>query len=267
MDNSLATHFSGFGPVDFFGQKRHITGAGISFFIHAVGVCFIVFFSSNISSFNSPMVIDFSIEESYAESKPQQVVEQVVQKKNPPVPEMKKVAAVQETLPEKPKEEIIKKIVPLVTETKVLEEEKVLEVVAEIIEENIEPVPETVPAQTVASNDFSIPADSPSAGPVVNKSPLLKKERYLKEHFNYIKDSVQKEISYPRIARKMGWQGRVLISFVVCRDGSVRDIRIVESSGFNALDKNAVEVIQKNAPFPIPPVSAELIIPVIYKLS
>ncbi len=65
----------------------------------------------------------------------------------------------------------------------------------------------------------------------------------------------------------MGWQGKVLISFVICKDGSVKDIRIVESSGFNALDKNAVEAIRKGAPFPRPPVSAELIIPVIYKLS
>ena len=60
---------------------------------------------------------------------------------------------------------------------------------------------------------------------------------------------------------------RVLISFVICRDGSVKDIRIVKSSGFKALDKKAVEVIQKTAPFPRPPVSAELIIPITYKLS
>jgi protein TonB len=272
MDNTLATYFPRSGPIAFMGQNRQVTGAGISFFIHVVGVCFIVFFSSNISSFNSPMVIDFSIEESFGEAKPQKVV---VQKKNPPVPEVKKVVAVREPLPKKPKVVVIKKIIPIVTKTKVAVEEKEPEVVetavvpefpeeAKVVEEEIE---ETVPAQIVASEEFSIPNDPPAAGPIVTQSPIKKKERYFKEHFHYIKESVQNKIAYPRMARKMGWQGRVLLSFVVCMDGSVKDIRILESSGFNALDKNAVEAIRKGAPFPRPPVAAELIIPVIYKLS
>jgi len=282
MDNALATHFPRFGPIAFWGQKRQITGAGISFSIHVVGVCLIMFLSSNISSFNPPLVIDFSIEESYGDTKTQKAAEQVVQDKNPPIPAIKKVAVVREPLPEKPKIAVTKNFVPLVTETKVVEEEKELEmvdaieapklldetqVVAKKIKEDIKPAKETVPAQVIASEKNSISTDSPPVDRIVTKSPFLKKERYLKEHFNYIKESVQGKISYPRIARKMGWQGRVLISFVICKDGSVKDIQIVESSGFNALDKNAVEVIQKGAPFPRPPVSAELIIPVIYKLS
>ena len=281
MDNALATHFPRFGPIAFWGQKRQITGAGISFFIHVVGVCFIMFLSSNISSFNPPLVIDFSIEESYGDTKTQKAAQQVVQDKNPPIPEIKKVVVVREPLPEKPKIAVTKNFVPLVTETKVVEEEKELEVVdaveapklleetqvvAKTIKEEIKPA-EAVQAQAIASEKNSISTDSSSVGRIVTKSPFLKKERYLKEHFHYIKESVQGKISYPRIARKMGWQGRVLISFVICKDGSVKNIQIVESSGFNALDKNAVEVIQKGAPFPRPPVSAELIIPVIYKLS
>ena len=281
MDKTIATHFFSYRPTAFFEQKRQITGAGISFFIHVVGVCLIVFFSSKISSYNPPMVIDFSIEKSYSDAKTQRVIEQVVQKK-PPVPESTKVAVIPESLPEKPKELVTKKIVPLVTKTEVVEKEIVSEVldtveapklleetktVAEIIDENVKSVEETVPAQTVASEEFSIPEESPSAGPIVTKSPILKKERYLKEHFHYVNETVQGKITYPRIARKMGWQGKVLISFVICKDGSVKDIRIVESSGFNALDKNAVEAIRKGAPFPRPPVAAELIIPVIYKLS
>ena len=160
--------------------------------------------------------------------------------------------------------EIVSEVLDTVEAPKLPEETKT---VAKIIDENVKSVEETVPAQAVASEEFSIPEDYPSAGPIVTQSPILKKERYLKEHFQYVNETVQGQISYPRIARKMGWQGKVLISFVICRDGSVKDIRIVESSGFNALDKNAVEAIRKGAPFPRPPVAAELIIPVIYKLS
>ena len=172
MDNTLAIYFPRLEPIAFLGRKRHITGAGISFFVHAVGVCFIVFLSSNISSFSTPMVIDFSIEESYGNAKFQKVV---VQKKNPPVPEIKKVVPVREPVPEKPKVVVTKKIVPLVTKTKIIEEEKTPEVVdtvtvpklpekTKVIAEEIEK--EITPAQTVAVEEFPVLENLPSAGPV-----------------------------------------------------------------------------------------------------
>ena len=69
------------------------------------------------------------------------------------------------------------------------------------------------------------------------------------------------------MARKMGWSGKVLVSFIVYETGNAENIKIMESSGFAALDKNAVETIRKVCPFPKPPVKAELIIPVVYRLE
>lgn len=151
------------------------------------------------------------------------------------------------------------------------------EVVSEDVKEILKPLAETIlPEQTINSvesvaDDFkkSITATVPMPGAEQKetKSFPSPEKQYLKEHFLYIKNSIQNKISYPRMARKMGWQGKVIISFIVCKDGSVKDIQIIESSGFKALDKNAMEVIRKVAPFPKPPVAAEIIIPVIYKLS
>lgn len=53
------------------------------------------------------------------------------------------------------------------------------------------------------------------------------RQRYLKEHFLYIRDIILKNISYPYMAKRMGWFGRVTISFVINEDGSVRDVRII----------------------------------------
>lgn len=93
------------------------------------------------------------------------------------------------------------------------------------------------------------------------------KNRYLKEHFAYIRDAIMKNLSYPPTARRMGWEGRVVVSFVVNEDGHASDIRIVEGSGFGILDKNAVETIKKASPFPRPPVRAEIVMPVAYRLE
>lgn len=92
------------------------------------------------------------------------------------------------------------------------------------------------------------------------------KDIYLKDHFGYIRDTIMKNLSYPSSARRMGWEGKVLVSFIINNDGFVSDIKIVESSGFGVLDRNAVETVKKSSPFPKPPVRAVLIMPVVYKL-
>jgi protein TonB len=89
---------------------------------------------------------------------------------------------------------------------------------------------------------------------------------YLKANFSYIRDMIMKRMIYPERAREMGWQGKVKVSFIISADGFVKDIRILESSGVAALDRNAVETVKKASPFPRPPVAAQLIIPISYRL-
>lgn len=91
-------------------------------------------------------------------------------------------------------------------------------------------------------------------------------ETYLREHFLYIKDRILDRIVYPNLARRMGWHGKVLTSFVIHRDGTVSDIKILSSSGFKVLDENAVSTIQEVSPFPKPPITAKIIIPISYRL-
>lgn len=52
-------------------------------------------------------------------------------------------------------------------------------------------------------------------------------------------------IIYPRMARDLGVQGRVVVQFVVEKDGSVTDIVVVRSLG-NGTDEEAIRVLQKS---------------------
>jgi len=90
---------------------------------------------------------------------------------------------------------------------------------------------------------------------------------YLKEHFAYIKDIIQRNINYPSRARRMGWSGRVVVSFVINENGRASNEKIVESSGFEVLDSNVIATIKAVSPFPRPPVKAELHVPIIYRLE
>lgn len=91
--------------------------------------------------------------------------------------------------------------------------------------------------------------------------------KYLNDHFAYIRDKIHRNVSYPDTARRMGWQGKVILSFVITKEGSVRKFKIIRSSGFTLLDKSAIETVCDTAPFPKPPCEAELVIPIIYRLE
>ena len=51
--------------------------------------------------------------------------------------------------------------------------------------------------------------------------------------------------TYPLIARKKGWEGRVIIKAKIDREGNVSEIKVLESSGFKVLDNASLETLKK----------------------
>ena len=49
---------------------------------------------------------------------------------------------------------------------------------------------------------------------------------------------------YPLIARKKGWEGKVVLQTDVDRQGNVKFVRILESSGFKVLDDISIETLK-----------------------
>ena len=87
--------------------------------------------------------------------------------------------------------------------------------------------------------------------------------------FAWIRDAIQRAIAYPAAARRMGWEGKVVVTFHLLSDGSVRDVRVVQGqgSGHAALDRGAIDAVRNASPFPRSPVEAEVITPVVYRLT
>jgi len=82
---------------------------------------------------------------------------------------------------------------------------------------------------------------------------------------------LQKNIRYPAVARENNTQGRVILTFVVERDGSLTDIKVVRGIG-SGCDEEAVRVL-KNSPKWTPgiqngrPVRVQYSIPVNFALA
>jgi len=105
------------------------------------------------------------------------------------------------------------------------------------------------------------------AGPSGSRPSVSPDEGYVAAHFDFIRKEIQEKIVYPVMARRMGWQGRVKLSFGVELDGSICDLEVMESCGYRLLDDCALTSVKKAVPFPRPPVRARLIIPVIFRLT
>jgi protein TonB len=66
----------------------------------------------------------------------------------------------------------------------------------------------------------------------------------------------------------MGWEGRVLIGFVLEPNGDIRDLKVLKGCGYEVLDKEALDAIRRSyRDFPKPPVSVVVKLPISFRLE
>ena len=105
------------------------------------------------------------------------------------------------------------------------------------------------------------------SGPGAADGADAPKRQYLEGNFGYIRDLIVKNLKYPYVARRMDWKGSVTVAFVILENGNVEAIRVTHSSGHDLLDQSVLKTVRALQPFPRPPVRAELIIPIAFRLE
>ncbi|MBA3016071.1 MAG: TonB family protein [Proteobacteria bacterium] len=258
-------------------------GFSTSLLVHGLFGLLLFSLATGVPEAPAPKVIDLSIlagpksAPSPAVAAPPEPVARVV----PTLPVAPEVVK-QEVIPPRKQKKVVKRLVrPIPEAVKIPAPVQVAAVEVEepsapIVSETPEPQALTStpspPAQSTMARSEGVASAQAQDSPVAVASggtgtAQTAEERWRQEHFDFIKEAIRKNMTYPVIARKNGWQGRVLVSFVICQDGQVKDIRIEKSSGFALLDKNSVSIIKQSAPFPNPPVQATLIVPIDYTLG
>jgi protein TonB len=61
---------------------------------------------------------------------------------------------------------------------------------------------------------------------------------------NSVMELITRELTYPAIARRKGWQGVVKLEVHIEPDGSITDLQVEETSGYVILDKAAMHCLQ-----------------------
>lgn len=89
---------------------------------------------------------------------------------------------------------------------------------------------------------------------------------------NLLAREIAKHKQYPRIAQMRGWQGEAMIDLQIDGNGKVLSSKIHTSSGHEVLDKQALEMVARAAPFPLPPEALRghaftLLVPISFRLE
>ena len=100
---------------------------------------------------------------------------------------------------------------------------------------------------------------------------LEKKAEYRKGGLKGFYRFVRKKLKYPSQARRQGLQGKVIVAFVIDKDGSLSDISVLKGIGAGC-DEEAVRVLTlspkwKPAKQRGRPVKVKMIIPIHFKLN
>jgi len=79
---------------------------------------------------------------------------------------------------------------------------------------------------------------------------LNTKQFEFQSYYINLKRKIELVWEYPYLARESGLQGRLLMRFVINRDGSLAEAKVLRSSGFALLDREALRAVHDAAPFP-----------------
>ena len=137
-------------------------------------------------------------------------------------------------------------------------------------EPKIEPKtePQAEPAPAVNTN---LPANNKS----IASAPAQKVAQELNlanaqsdEDFSKVVAAVKKHKNYPSNARRMRHQGVVEVRFLLKTDGSIDELKVSKSSGFESLDKGAIEnILKASSEFPKPKEDRYLRFPIAFTLK
>lgn len=85
------------------------------------------------------------------------------------------------------------------------------------------------------------------------KAPAHDVDALRNDYGSMLAREIAKHKQYPRIAQMRGWQGTVKIKLEISAEGAVTSSTISQSSGYESLDQQAMEMLKKASPLPPPP--------------
>lgn len=140
-----------------------------------------------------------------------------------------------------------------------------------------EPVAEPAPPAVISTEpveektpEFTAPPPPPK--PPEPRKPTEDMDAARNQYGSLLAREIAKYKQYPRIAQMRGWQGETLLELQIDGNGKVVSSRIHTPSSYEVLDKQALEMVKRALPFPLPPAALRgqtftLLVPIAFRLE
>ena len=203
--------------------------------------------------------------------KPEPKPEPKVEPKPLPKPEPKKVEKTKAE-PKKVEKKPLPKPEPKKVEPKELKE--VTKLQKELLNNKSVADLEATASGSTATPTPAINSNLPANNKSIASAPAQKVAQELNlsnaqsdEDFSKVIAAVKKHKNYPNNARRMKHQGVVEVRFLLKTDGSIDELKVTKSSGFESLDNGALENVKKaSSEFPKPKEARYLRFPIAFTL-
>ncbi len=232
-------------------KHRYLNSFFITTILYLVASFFLffVFADTLVIEEKKPEEVKISIKQMMTQEEPISV-EPIVEPTpiEPPAPEKKTETIVEKKI-EKPKKE------------KHHEKKHIKE---PIVQEIVETKPESTPIQPIQK----VPVEQT----VVKQVDTVQIENIEAEYLSKIRNIIEKNKTYPKIAKRLNQTGKVYISFTISKNGEIKNYRIHKSSNFERLDDASLEILSKiknfdSIPSELNKESWEITVPIVYKIN
>lgn len=115
---------------------------------------------------------------------------------------------------------------------------------------------ETKPAVTAAQTPQSVPQSPPVHAVSDPQASSEDSETENRSSVNisllaHLREALSRHFTYPPLARRRGWEGEVVLEFVLRPNGRIDAIEVTKSSGFGLLDRSARNALAKVGRLPV----------------
>ena len=144
-----------------------------------------------------------------------------------------------EKIVEKPAPKVIEK--PKKVEKKIVKQEKQIEKVVEkpapkVVEKENENIEKMAVAE---QNEISTKQES-----IIQSNSNNERNKNLEsEYLAKVKNKIEKNKVYPKVAKRLNQTGKVIVSFDILKDGKITNIKIINKSKFEKLDEASIELL------------------------
>ena len=112
------------------------------------------------------------------------------------------------------------------------------------VESAVETVKETI-KKTESDNTLTVEKTAYPKTLVAAAETGSQENLSLNHLLHQLRALIKARFTYPRMARRMGWEGLVALSLHIENDGSLHNVSIARSSGHKVLDENARSTVER----------------------